>query len=169
MSNRGKKFEVQTKEDFELIEGSTINRLYDTVNYFKGVKNVCDFIGYIYPFIFYIECKTKQGNTFPIDSLRSYNTTKNKYADVSQYTLLCEKIGIKGVMAGVLIWFVDHDKVLWCDIEGIRNRVEEGIKSINIKDVGKYNTYEIPITIKRVYPKMELGVLVDLAKEKFKE
>jgi hypothetical protein len=59
---------------------------------------VSDFIGYIYPYLFYIECKSTQGNTFPFSRL-------------TQLEKLAKKIGIKGVNPGAIIWFKDHNKV----------------------------------------------------------
>lgn len=72
------------------IPDADITRLYDTTNGFKSVSNVSDFIGYIYPYIFYIECKSTQGNTFPFSRLK-------------QLDKLSQKIGKKGVNAGAVI------------------------------------------------------------------
>ena len=68
-ANDGKKFEEKLKTDFLKIPGSTIDRLYDTTNGFKSISQVSDFIGYVYPFIFYLEAKSTQGNTFPFGRL----------------------------------------------------------------------------------------------------
>ena len=64
--NHGKKFEEKLKSDFLKIDGVSKDRLYDPVGGFKGIKNICDYIVYMYPNIFYIECKSHEGNTFPI-------------------------------------------------------------------------------------------------------
>lgn len=88
--NLGKKFEVKFKEDFEKIPGSTIDRIYDVTNGYFGLRNICDFIGYVYPTIFYFECKSINGNTFPLSNLK-------------QYDKLITKKGIKGVKAGVVL------------------------------------------------------------------
>lgn len=96
--NYGKQFEARLKEDFLKISGATIDRLYDTTFGYKSVSNICDFIGYVFPFIFYLEAKSTQGNTFSL-------------AKLTQAEKLKSKIGIKGVNAGVVIWFIDHKKV----------------------------------------------------------
>ncbi len=88
--NLGKKFEVKFKEDFSKIPGSSIDRIYDVTNGFYGLRNICDYIGYIYPNIYYIECKSILGNTFPL-------------ANLKQYDKLIKKIGIKGVIVGVVL------------------------------------------------------------------
>src|SRR5574344_2565653 len=98
MNNRGKQFEQKMKIDFlKTIENSTIDRLYDTVNGYKTISNISDFIGYSFPNIFYLECKSHYGNTFPL-------------ANLTQYDKLKAKVGIHGVRAGVIIWFIDHDR-----------------------------------------------------------
>ena len=57
MSNLGKQFELKFKEDFLKIPESTIDRIYDVTTGYKSISNVCDFICYKYPNIFYIECQ----------------------------------------------------------------------------------------------------------------
>ena len=53
MSNLGKQFELKFKEDFSKIPESTIDRIYDVTTGYKSISNVCDFICYKYPNIFY--------------------------------------------------------------------------------------------------------------------
>ncbi|WP_300924673.1 hypothetical protein [uncultured Clostridium sp.] len=88
--NLGKKFEQVFKKDFSKIPGSSIDRIYDPGFGMRGVSNICDFIAYIYPTIFYMECKSIKGNTFPLTNLK-------------QYDKLNKKVGIKGVRAGVIL------------------------------------------------------------------
>lgn len=89
-NNYGKKFEAKFKEDFKKVPGADITRLYDTTNGFKSISNVSDFIGYIFPFQYYLEAKSTQGNTFSLSKL-------------TQADKLKEKQGILGVNAGVVI------------------------------------------------------------------
>ena len=89
--NKGKKWEAKFKEDFlRSVPDSTIDRLYDTMGGYIAVTNISDFIGYSYPNIFYLECKSIQGNTFP-------------FSNLSQYDKLTKKVGIHGVRAGVIL------------------------------------------------------------------
>ena len=52
-SNYGKQFERKFKEDWQKVDNSDITRLYDITNGFKSISNVSDFIGYIYPSLYY--------------------------------------------------------------------------------------------------------------------
>lgn len=71
---------------------------------FRNISNVSDIIFYKYPFICYGELKSHKGNTFPI-------------ANLTQYDKLLVKKGLKGVRAGVILWFIEKDKVCWVPIE----------------------------------------------------
>lgn len=63
-TNKGKAFEMVFKQDFKKsFPNGTLDRLYDTTNGYKTISNVCDFIGYSYPNIFYLECKSHLQNT----------------------------------------------------------------------------------------------------------
>lgn len=64
ISGLGKRFEEKFESDFKrsFPEG-TIDRIYDTTNGFKSICNISDFIGYSYPCIMYLECKSHLGNT----------------------------------------------------------------------------------------------------------
>ena len=118
----GKKFETIFKADFERIENATIDRLYDPGFGMRGIKNICDFIGYKYPFIVYAECKSKKGNTFPLQNL-------------SQYNKLIAKKNVKGAKVGVVLWFIDHDIVLWIPITTFEKLFADNKKSFNVKMV----------------------------------
>ena len=96
MPTLAKNFELKVKEDWLKLPNSTIERLYDPVGGYNGVRNISDFIAYAYPQIWFIECKTIKGNTFP-------------FSNLSQYERLLGKKGIKGVRAGAIIWFYEKD------------------------------------------------------------
>ena len=94
---------------------------------YLNVKNISDLIFYKFPFICYCELKSHKGNTFPLSNL-------------TQYDKLITKKGIKGVRAGVVLWFIEHDKVLWVPIETFERLKNEGKKSVNVKmDYEEYN------------------------------
>ena len=119
------------------------------MNGYKTISQVSDFIGYIYPNIFYLECKSHAGNTFPFDKL-------------TQYDKLKEKVGIKGVRAGVILWLYDHDTVLYCPISTITQMKADGKKSINIKDIDKYNIKVVPSVKKRTFMTSDYTLLTEL-------
>lgn len=122
---RGKQFEKQIKEGFSKLGQCSIDRIPDQVSGYSGSANICDFIIYKHPTILYLECKSCYGNT-----LNFSNISKN------QLMGLTRKSNIAGVMAGVVIWFIDHDKTVFIPIQIINRMITNGYKSINIL---KYN------------------------------
>ena len=74
------------------------------------------------------------------------------------------KVGIKGVRAGVILWFYDHDTVCYCPISTVTKMKQDGKKSINIKDVndGVYNIVKIPSVKKRVFMDSDYSVLLNM-------
>lgn len=151
--NYGKKFEAKFVEDWLKLPNSTIERLYDPVGGFRGVSNISDFVCYSYPQMFFMECKSIKGNTFPFSNLK-------------QYTRLCTKSGIKGVNAGVTIWFYEKDEVLYVPIEVCKQMIENGEKSVNCKKVVDktyspcYDIVRIPSIKKRVFMDSDYSVLL---------
>lgn len=153
MQNYGKAFEAKLKSDFLKIPGSTIDRLTDSMSGFLSISNISDFIGYKKPNIFYLECKSVHGNTFPVGNLTQADKLKTK-------------IGVPGARAGVVIWFVDHKRVVFCPIKSfIHLRDVDGLKSININktDFNKYRIIEIPaIKVKQVFIDSDYTILTKL-------
>lgn len=149
--NYGKQFELKFFEDFKksFPEGD-INRIYDTQSMYH-ISNLCDFIGYNYPNIFYLECKSCLGNTFPFSNLHQYEKLKSK-------------VGIKGVRVGVVIWFREHDKVVYVPVKTITKMKKDEKKSININNSIEegYKIIEIPSKIKRVFLDSDYKCLMDL-------
>lgn len=149
--NYGKEFEKKVKEDFLEVGDNSIDRLTDSMSRFKAVRNISDFIGYIFPFIYYIECKSTLGNTL-------------NFAKIRQYEDLEKKIGITGVNPGVLIWFIEHGKVVWCDIETIKKMKEQNYKSVNVKkDLDIDGIYVIPSKTLRIYEKCDFNIMKQVA------
>ena len=148
--NYGKDFERKLKEDFLKIKDSTIDRLYDSMSGYKTISNISDFVGFKEPNVFYIEAKSIRGNTFP-------------FSNLSQYWQLTKKVGIPGVRVGVVIWFIDHARVLYVPISTITQMKKDGKKSVNIKTVlDEYNVYELPSIKKRVFCDTDYSILLTL-------
>ena len=149
--NRGKDFEQKFKEDWiRTIPDSSIDRIYDSVSGYKTISNISDFIGFKQPNIFYLECKSTNENTF-------------NFAKLTQYDKLVEKVGIPGVRAGVIIWFIQHDKVLYVPISTIKKMKEDGLKSVNIRTIfdSEYKFYNIPSQKLRVYMESDYSCLLE--------
>ena len=149
--NKGKAFETKFKSDFinSFPEGTvSIDRLYDSVSGYKAISNISDFIGYVQPNIFYLECKSHKGASFPLSNL-------------TQYDKLVTKVGIPGVRTGVILWLQDKDRVDYIPISTITKLKEDGIKSINPEKLiaAGYNIINIPSVKKRVYMDSDYSIL----------
>lgn len=149
--NRGKSFESRFKEDWIRTVSKCIDRIYDVVSGNKTISNISDFIGFKEPNIFYLECKSTHENTFNFHKL-------------SQYDKLVKKVGIPGVRSGVVIWFEEHDRVLYVPIKTIKQMKEDGLKSVNIRtiDSSDYRFIDIPSTKLRVFLESDYSVLTTL-------
>lgn len=157
--NRGKDFEQQFRKQLE--EHFDVTRLADNTAGYMGGRNICDFLAYLYPNLFYLELKTVKGNTLPFA-----NITQN------QWTGLQEKEKIEGVGAGVIVWFLDHDKTFFISADCMQKIKNEGMfKSLHIRDLrlkseefskGRYHKcFEIEGIKKRVFFEYDM--------EKFKQ
>lgn len=139
--NRGKQFETVFKKSCEKCPGVSIDRFPDPSAGYAGIRNVCDFVVYCYPYQFYFELKSFYGNT-----LNFSNITDN------QWTGLLEKSKIPGVTAGIIAWFIDHDITVFVPIDELQMLNDKGRKSLNIKDIKEceVNYIEIPGKKRRV-------------------
>ena len=147
--NKGKQFEIKFKEDFLKIEGSSLDRLYDLMNGYKSMSQICDFIGYIYPNILYLECKSHKGACIPIEN-------------ITQHEKMKKKIGIHGVRTGVILWLYEKDKVLYIPSATIEQLKKDGEKSIGLRHLEKYNIKEIPSIKRRVFMDSDYSILKQL-------
>lgn len=149
--NKGKKFEARIKLDFQKIPNVSIDRIYDTQSGYKTISNISDFIVYKYPNIFYIEAKSHKGNTFPLSCL-------------TQYPKLILKKDIPGVRAGVILWMIDHDKILYIPISTFQKLYRDKKKSFNINMIGDKNYKSIIIPAKKLisFFECDFTVLFDI-------
>lgn len=154
MKSYGKDFEKKVLTALKLIPGVSADRLVDQVSGYKGSTNISDIICYKYPVLVYLELKSIHGNTFPLTNLH-------------QYPKLLTKKNIKGVKAGVLIWYVDCDIEIFVPIKSFERIVKEDFKSINIKtlDLEEYGITKIPGTKKRVFLDCDYSCLFDFNKD----
>ena len=117
--NRGKQFESVIKEAFEMVPDTSVDRLHDQMNGFAGSVNICDFIIYHKPLIYYLECKSVHGNILPFT-----NITKN------QWIGLQNKSKIDGVVAGAICWWIDNDTTYFISAAELEMCKNNGYKSI---------------------------------------
>lgn len=144
-NNIGKKFEDAVRKSFELVPDVSIDRLRDAPKKLKGVDNPSDFIVYKKPHELYVECKSHRGNTLPFSCIRK-----------EQLDGMSEKWLKPGVIAGFIIWFIDHDLTVWVSIDVIKTLMWFDYKSLNIKDLNKIPHLIVPGKKKRVYFEYEM-------------
>ena len=158
--NKGKQFELKVRENLKQVQGISIDRLYDAQAGFKNISNISDIIFYRYPFICYGEIKSHLGNTFPI-------------ANLTQYEKLLAKKGIKGVRAGVILWLINHNHVIWIPIETFEQMKNDNVKSFNIKmlsdNPNNYKFYDIPSTLRRTFMDTDYTKLFEYWEKEFEE
>lgn len=117
-TNRGKQFESVIREAFNQVPNTSVIRLHDQTNGFKGSQNICDFVIYHYPYQFLIECKSVHGNRLPFANITD-----------TQYMGLLESSNITGVHAGIICWWIDKDVTKFIPIALIQRMRLEGMKS----------------------------------------
>lgn len=149
-NNLGKKFEDVVRVSFDAVPGVSIDRLRDAPKKLKGVDNPSDFIVYKKPHEIYLECKSHKGNTLPFSCIRA-----------EQLNGMTEKSLKPGVIAGFLIWFIDHDLTVWVSIDVIKTLMWFGYKSLNVKDLEKIPHLVIAGKKKRIYFDYDMSKFLD--------
>ena len=139
--NRGKDFEDCIREAFEAVPDTSVTRLIDPQAGYAGVRNICDFIVYKHPTQFFIECKSIKGNTLNFRS----DITKN------QWDGLLKQSKVRGVVAGVVVWFIDHDQTIFVPIQNLEEMRQLGEKSFNVTKWSIDDWFHIEGRKKRVY------------------
>lgn len=149
--NRGKQWETKLKEDFSKMSGAYIYRVPDQLGGLKGQTGICDFIAYKFPKIFFIEAKTILGNTFPLTNF-------------TQFDKLMSIPNNQGVHRGVMLWFQDHQRVLYVPLLTIAKMKQDGKKSVNIRTIDQdgYDYLNIPSVQKRVFLDSDYSVMMEL-------
>lgn len=139
--NRGKQFEGQIRKALDQYPDKiSVDRFPDPMAGYAGIRNICDFGVYMYPYQYYLECKAFSGNTLNFKGA----ITKDQWEGLE------EKSRIKGVKAGVLVWFVDHDVTVYVPIQELVRLKNNGYKSLNIKQLEQINTLIVPAEKRRV-------------------
>ena len=150
--NRGKKFEEVIKKSFLKVSDTTVTRLPDPTQGYLGIRNICDFIVYHYPTQYFIECKSVHGNTFPFS-----NITENQYLGLLEMSLNY------GVVAGIIVWWVDRDVTQFIPIRTVKLLKDSGKKSIRF-DYRDSSTIEIHGKKKRVFFDYEMQEFIERSK-----
>lgn len=146
--NRGKDFENKVHEALLEVADISVDRFPDPMAGFAGVKNICDFGVYLFPYQFYFELKATESNTLNFKGAITQN----------QWEGLLEKSKIKGVTAGIIVWFIGHDITAFVPIQELEEMRNNGAKSFNVKDIYKEESAAIIIqgVKKRVFFKYQM-------------
>lgn len=149
--NHGKKFEQQFEHDWKVSFPDTfLLRLPDQQSGYYGTsRNICDYIAFTNKQLFLIECKSIKGNTFPLSNL-------------TQYDKLIKYAAINDVNIFIVVWFIEHEKVLAIPLSTFTKLHEDNKKSYNIKMLqdNEYFAINIPSTKKRAYLTSDYTVLI---------
>ena len=116
----GKKFEEVLENCFNNVPNVQFLRIHDQTTHYKGSTNPCDFLAYHKPYLYALEAKSVHSNTFPFSNVTDF-----------QWKSLLEMSTIKGVKAGVIIWFVMHDETVFLNIKLLQRLKEAGRKSVH--------------------------------------
>lgn len=118
----GKRFEEDFRLSAEKYPEIDINRLNDPVGGQAGVRNICDFILYSTPFIYYFELKSRQENTLNFKEITN-----------TQWKGLVDKMTKPGAIPGILVHYSDHNEVYFVHMSHLVNlRDVQGKKSLHV-------------------------------------
>ena len=148
-NNRGKDFEDLIRKGFEKLPNTTIERMPDPTMGYLGVRNKCDFLAYHFPYVYYLECKTVHSHRLPINNI-TFNQ-RTGMLDVSE---------VRGVIAGVICWFIPEEKTIFMPIQVIERYRLAGEKSINIRKMNDPDFIELMGKKKRVFYDYDLAEFI---------
>lgn len=149
--NLGKKFEAQFKKDILRLPDVWLYRINDQMSgYFGSSRNICDFLVFKEPYLYLIEVKSHKGNTFPFSAFSQFIKLENEYNKK-----------IKGIKIGVVLWFIEHQEIVYIPIETFIKLKKENKKSFNIKmiDDNNYPCIKVPTTLKRIFLGADYSVI----------
>lgn len=128
------------------------DRIPDQMSGRKGSKNVCDYDAYIYPHIYYIECKECASPRF--------NMLQN--IDEYQWIRMLEKDLIPGVRAGYVIWMSGEQRAFWVSPLTLDLYYSAGKKSVTVEDL-EVSGVELKLYMKRT--RWHLETCLDVVEE----
>ena len=150
--NRGKPFEEHFVKDWKrCFPKKFILRLKDDMSGYYGSSNPCDFLCFPKNKLYMIETKAHYDNRFP-------------WSDFPQYDKLLPYKDCENVNIGLVVWFIDFDRVLYFPLESITQMMRDGLKSINLNKVDELNKYyyiEVPSIKKIVFLESDYHCIID--------
>lgn len=127
--NLGKAAEKKIKEWLDRPDdGYSFDRLYDQMTgFYMTSRNICDFICYKSPNIYYIESKATELDRFEFSRISEF-----------QFEGLMKKASIPGCYGWVIVLFALHKRAFKFDIRDIKESIDSGKKSVNIKKIDRW-------------------------------
>jgi len=107
--------------------GYSIDRIPDQMNGLYGSKNICDFICFHTPNLYYIESKSTYEDRFDFSLISDY-----------QYENLLKKSKIQNVWGLIIVLYISYKRAFILDIRDIDKLIQSGQKSLNIKKLDKW-------------------------------
>lgn len=156
MSYTGKMFEEDFFENAKEFDSQAlVTRLYDTTNGFRGVANPCDYIAATEYGTVFLELKTT------IEASLSFNNiTENQWFQLSRADR-CEFS-----LAGILVYFQKHEKVIWYPISTLEEIKKSGVKSVNPNFI---EGYEVAYKKRRTRLTIPFQNVLDAIKSHYEE
>lgn len=132
----GKKAESKIKEWLDRPQdGYSFTRLYDQMTgFYMTSRNICDFICYKYPYIYYIESKATYKDRFDFSMISDY-----------QMHGLLEKSQIEGCFGWIIVLFASYKRAFKFEIADIQKSIDSGKKSVNIKKVDRWDIPHVEV------------------------
>lgn len=131
----GKKAEVKIREWLNRPEdGYCFDRIPDQLSGLYGSRNICDFILFKSPYMYYIESKATYHDRFDFSLITEY-----------QRDNLLKKSNISHVFGLVIILFATYQRAFILNIQDIKRLSDSGTKSLNIKKIDSWNTPYVEI------------------------
>ena len=125
----GKKAESKIKEWLDKPDqGYCFDRIPDQISGMYGSKNICDFILFKSPYMYYIESKATWNDRFDFASITDY-----------QRDNLLKKSQISNVFGLVIVLFSTYQRAFIFNIQAIKQALDSGVKSLNIKKLSNWN------------------------------
>ena len=132
----GKQAESKIREWLDKPElGYSFDRLPDQMTGWHGSKNICDFTCFKAPYMYYIESKATWEDRFSFSMISEY-----------QLEHLLQKSKIYNVYGLIVVLFATYKRAFIFKIGDIKEAVDNGIKSINIKKIDKWTIPNVEIS-----------------------
>lgn len=152
MRDRGKQFEDRFEKDWiRTFPDYIILRVPDQMSHYKGSsRNICDFIEFDGKLLYFTECKSGKGASFP-------------FSEIPQYERMLPFVGKHNVRAGVVLWLYEKDLVYYIPISTITQMKNDGKKSVGIKAYNEgYNIKIVPSKKLRVFMESDYSFMQSL-------